>query len=84
MTKYDGRTNAPILVENLGAISGGESAHLYRPFFVRFFRSLSFLLESQGKDGTGTAIPALRTAYHFLKMGLIRAACGTPGGAPAD
>src|SRR5258706_8406954 len=39
-------------------------------------------MESQAKDGTGTAIPALRTAYHFLKMGLIRAARGAPGGAP--
>jgi len=57
MTKYDGPTGTPILVVNLGAISGGESAHLDRPFCVRFFRSLSFLLVSHGKDGTGRLSP---------------------------
>jgi hypothetical protein len=48
MTKYDGPTGAPVLVVNLGAISGGQAAHLTGPFCIRFFRSLSFLPESQG------------------------------------
>jgi hypothetical protein len=73
MTKYDGPTGAPILVVNLGAISGGESAHV-RSYTQGRGRNVGDL----AKDCTRTAIPALRRPYHFLKMGFIRAARGTP------